>query len=61
MHATVKELWVAVFYVGSVHVIYFLNIILHRPDPVWRRVRIPPPQSLRVVRGDIKGTQCPGV
>jgi hypothetical protein len=29
--------------------------------PVWRRVRIPPPQSLRVVRGDVKGTQCPGV
>jgi hypothetical protein len=29
--------------------------------PVWRRVRIPPPESLRVVRGDIKGTQCPGV
>jgi hypothetical protein len=26
-------------------------------DPVWRRVRIPPPQSLRVVRGDEGGTQ----
>jgi hypothetical protein len=25
-------------------------------DPVWRRVRIPPPQSLRVVRGDEEGT-----
>jgi hypothetical protein len=28
---------------------------------VWRRVRIPPPQSLRVVRGDEEGTQCSGV
>jgi hypothetical protein len=25
--------------------------------PVWRRVRLPPPQSLRVVRGDEEGTQ----
>jgi hypothetical protein len=25
--------------------------------PVWRRVKIPPPQSLRVVRGDEEGTQ----
>jgi hypothetical protein len=24
---------------------------------LWRRVRIPPPQSLRDVRGDKKGTQ----
>jgi hypothetical protein len=28
-----------------------------RHNPVWRRVRILPPQSLRVVRGDKKGTQ----
>jgi hypothetical protein len=32
-----------------------------RPNPVRRRVRILPPQSLRVVRGDKNGTQCPGV
>jgi hypothetical protein len=25
--------------------------------PVWRQVRIPPPQSLQVVRGDEEGTQ----
>jgi hypothetical protein len=25
--------------------------------PVWRRVRIPPPYSLRVVRGDENGTK----
>jgi hypothetical protein len=25
-------------------------------NPVWRMVRIPPPQSPRVVRGDKKGT-----
>jgi hypothetical protein len=25
--------------------------------PVWRRVGIPPPLSLRVVRGDEEGTQ----
>jgi hypothetical protein len=28
---------------------------------VCRRVRIPAPQSLRVVRDDKKGTQCPGL
>jgi hypothetical protein len=26
-------------------------------SPVWRRVRILPPHSLRAVRGDKKGTQ----
>jgi hypothetical protein len=31
--------------------------ILERTTPAYRRVRIPPPQSLRVVRGDEEGTQ----
>jgi hypothetical protein len=31
--------------------------LIYLDYPVWRRVRIPPPQSLRVVRGDEKGTQ----
>jgi hypothetical protein len=33
----------------------YINIVTD--NPVWRRVRIPPPQSLRFVRGDRKGTQ----
>jgi hypothetical protein len=28
---------------------------------VWRKVKITPPYSLRVVRGDRKGTKCPEV
>jgi hypothetical protein len=32
-------------------------VALVRMRLVWRRVRILPPQSLRVVRGDKKGTQ----
>jgi hypothetical protein len=32
---------------------------IHISMPEWRRVRIPP--TLRLVWGDEKGTQCPGV
>jgi hypothetical protein len=43
--------------VGQMQVSIEVTLSAHRPIPVWRRVRTLPPQSLRVVRGDKKGTQ----
>jgi hypothetical protein len=43
--------------VHCVYPLYKEIAIVREIDPAWRRVRIPPPQSLRVVRGDEEGTQ----